>query len=347
MRRSLLVIVCCALALAAQPAAASAKPGYYVNKASRFVLLHLSGSNGYRVHVLGSNTSSVSIMVSKGNVTATYSVRGRVTDERIEGRFGGRGRVSLRLLPKGSPEEQANEPGCKGKDPFTQRGRFQGTIRFRGEGGFTEVRATQARGSVFRSFRQVCKRRDSGNRRKIPWPPAVSLGAASSRGPRAPWFSVFKEEPAYEKDQSFFPSFDEAIYTATSSERRGGIDIYRGASVTAPPETFEVNPPGERPRATVDPPAPFSGTATYERGPAGEALWSGDLRVELPGLGEVPLADSSYRAKLCRSFVCACPVGKCAFVIVSSGGWRATRLRRLSTAAAPTPSPWRWPGSLR
>ncbi len=327
--RSLLVIACCLAALAALPAGANAKPGYYVSKPSLFSVLDVRGSHGYRITVLGLG-KEVSILAYKGGVSASYTVPGKITDERIKARFGNRGRVSLRLQPT-EPLEEEDEAGCRGKAPTTQRGVFRGTIRFRGEEGFTEARATRARGFVFHTYRQVCKRRGS----EPSWPklseiPASSLSAVSNRGPRTPWFSAFKEEPA--KPRNFFSSLEEANYTAASTEWRGRMAVYRSASVTAPPETFTVTPPGTRPAAaTVDPPPPFRGSATYERGPGGTALWSGDLRVELPGLGEVPLTDSSYRAKLCRSLACACPVGYCAFVIsTSSQRQRAARLRQLA-----------------
>jgi hypothetical protein len=345
--KSLLALACCTVALAALPAAASAKPGYYVSEPSIFSTLDVRGSHGYRITVLGLG-KHVSILAFKGGASASYSVRGKVTEERLQARFGNRGRVSMRLQPTEPPEEES-EGECKGKAPATQKGVFRGTIRFRGERGFTRVRAAQARGVVYRSYRQVCKRR----RHEPPPPklseiPSSSLSAVSSRGQWAPWFSAFKEEPAKPRP-NFSSSLEEANYIAASAERRGRMTIYRSAGVTAPAETFTVTPLGTQPvSATVAPPAPFRGTASYERGPAGTGAWSGDLRVELPGLGEVPLTGSSYRAELCRSFACACPVGQCGFlVVVGTGGWRAARLRQLSTAAAPTPSPWRWPGSLR
>ncbi len=344
----MLVIACCAAALAALPAAASAKPGYYVSKASTFSALDARGSHGYRVTVLGLG-KHVSLLAYKGALSVSYTVRGKVTEERLEARFGNRGRVSMRLQPTEPLKEEENESGCKGKRPTTQKGIFRGTIRFRGERGFTEIRAVQASGYVYRNYRQVCKR----SRRDEPsWPkpseiPASSLNAASDRGQWAPWFSAFREEPTKPRP-NFSSSLEEANYIAASAERRGRMTIYRSASVTAPAETFTVTPLGARPvSATVAPPAPFSGTAAYERDPGGAGAWSGDLRVELPGLGEVPLTGSSYRAEFCRSFACACPIEHCAFLIVGTGGRPAARLSRLATAAAPTPSPWRWPGSLR
>jgi hypothetical protein len=109
------------------------------------------------------------------------------------------------------------------------------------------------------------------------------------------------------------------------------MTIFRSASASSLPETFAVSPPGSTPvTATVEPPAPFTGTATYEKGAGGKVVWSGDLAVELPGRGEVSLADPTFRAKLCRKFACACPIGECFFASISVVQRRTQRLRRLA-----------------
>jgi hypothetical protein len=350
MRARRLVFLVCATALLALPASAVAKPGYVVDKGLRISVVSLPASGGYSVSVVGVNSRLVGITVSDftfskeatSTVSATYSVRGRVTDERIEGRFGSRGSVSVRFEPEGPPDTERFPSNCKGNPSTWQEGRFTGTIRFEGENGFARGRATTAKGFVIRSPRAVCKRR-SGNRNRTAsaTPPGISLSAVSSRYPRAPWFSAFEEESS--RPRAPFP-YEDAEYNASTTEKRGGMTIYRSANATASRDTFEVAPLGGSPiTATVEPPAPFSGTAIYEKKPGGEVSWSGDLAVELPGRGKAPLADSSYSAKLCRNLACACPIGECASISIGAGGGR----RQLPTAAAPTPSPLRWPGSPR
>lgn len=334
-----MVLACALAAVLALPAAAQAKPGYYVSEPSRLSVISLGGSNGYRISLIAYNSKRVMLFASKGfesSTSVTYSVRGRVTGETVEARFGSLGRVSLRLEPNPAEEVEKRQPGCKGKRAVTRTGRFTGTIRFRGEQGFTRVRARAANGFSSRSFRTVCKRPDRGEDRPSPkLPPTTSLGAISSRAPAAPWFSVYKQEA--QRVGRFFTS-EEAEYTANATERRQGMTIFRSASASAPPETFAVSPPGSSPvTATVAPPSPFSGTATYEKS-GGSASWSGDLAVELPGRGEAPLADPTYRAELCRSFACACPAGYCSFIVavgVSSGERRVQRLRQLASRVRP------------
>jgi hypothetical protein len=56
--------------------------------------------------------------------------------------------------------------------------------------------------------------------------------------------------------------------------------------------------------AAVEPPAPFLGKATFRRESAHETSWTGDLRVNLPGFGVVPLAGPGTEATLCSGLGC-------------------------------------------
>jgi hypothetical protein len=325
-------ILVCALAALALPASAAAKPGYYVSEPGIFSSIDLRGSHGYGVHIFGINRRHVWILVEKDAASAAYLWRGRVTERAIEARLGKFGRVSVQLQPGSRSAVERKQRGCRGKAAVRREGRFAGVIKFRGEKGFTSVDVESARGTIYRSFRQVCKR----VREREPQyqqPSTTSLSAVSSRYPRAPWFSVFKQEPVR---KAAFPGFEEALYTAHMTERQPGLGVVRSASITAEPETFAVTPLGTSPvTATVVPPPPFSGTATYEKQPGGAVTWSGDLAVELPGRGTFPLADSSYQAELCRSFACACPIGECFFLSIVAVEARAERLRRLAARVLP------------
>ena len=327
-----LAILVCALAPLAIPASAAAKAGYYVSKPSIFNLINLRGSHGYRIFIYGASRDQVWIVAYKGAASAAYLGRGTVSEGGVEGRIGNLGRISVRLDPDSRTEVEANGPGCNGRAPVTRTGRFTGLIRFRGENDYTDVDSESASGFMHRSYRTVCKR-SAGNRDQArKRPPTVSLSAVSRRYPRAPWFSVFKQEPP--KRSKFASSLAEANYTVRSIERRPNLGIYRSASATSSPETFAVTPLGAGPvTATVAPPPPFSGTATYEKSRDGNGTWSGDLAVELPGRGTLSLTDPTYHAKLCRNFACAGPIGECFFVSVSVV--QAERLRRLAARVRP------------
>jgi hypothetical protein len=341
MARGLLGVIACVVALAA-PAGAEAMPGYFVVKPTLSHWVHLKGSHGYAIDVFAS-PGRVWIVTSKGSASASYLARGTVTEQAIEGRFGNLGWVSIQKAPGGWVERHSKQDGCRGKVPTTWRGRFIGIISFRGEMGFTHVHAESARGSTERSHRVVCKRHKGPVRPPRSEPPSISLGVISSRYPRTPWFSVYKQE-IDPRLLRFSPTLDDAVYTTHAIERRANMGIVRSATAHSAPEAFAVSPIGANPLiATVTPPPPFSGSAAYEELPDGSALWSGNLTVELPGRSEIPLVDSTSRGELCRSMACACPIGECFFLTLGSLQARV----RAATAAAPAPRPWRWPGSSR
>ena len=60
-------------------------------------------------------------------------------------------------------------------------------------------------------------------------------------------------------------------------------------------------PDGTPTEATVKPPAPFSGTATFKLESPTTASWTGDLSVELPTLGTVDLAEPGFQAGACAA----------------------------------------------
>ncbi|HEX6455409.1 MAG TPA: hypothetical protein VF009_02695 [Solirubrobacterales bacterium] len=348
-RGRLVLFLCAATASLALPAGAAAKPGYYVFRPQRTTLLNLPSSNGYRLQIYAEPRTDVSLVAFrfKGG-SIDYHVPGRSSGDRITANFGRFGRISMRFQPDGPPKrEGAYGKRCKGRRPTRQQGKFVGSILFRGESGFISVHERSVRGTVYKSFRLVCRMGRGGHRLKGPrfLEKGYSLSAVVKGRAAAPWFSVFKEDPR--RHSRVHWSSEDANYLVSATERRGRLTIDRSASATAEPETFPVEPLGVDPTvATVTPPAPFTGSARFEQLPNGESSWAGDLAVELPGMGTVQLTGSGYQADLCRGFKCACPRGYCSFIIFSSGRLISNR-PSLPTAAAPTPSPWRWPGSPR
>jgi hypothetical protein len=67
-----------------------------------------------------------------------------------------------------------------------------------------------------------------------------------------------------------------------------------------------LSPDPQRPtsEAVIHPDSPFSGSATFRRPPEGEPTWTGDLKVELPGLGLVRLAGKGTHAAMCEPTHC-------------------------------------------
>ncbi len=319
---------CMAIALLAMAPAASARPGFYVSKPSRFELVHFKGSDGYAIDLFSLNAKRLVLLAhhfsgfrgqslageSFGIQSVSYLVpRHGSRRNAIHASLGRLGSVSLRFLASAPPKVR-REPGdrCKGRDPTEQKGRFVGNFHFRGERGFTSVRASSANGQVLRSFKLVCRRPHEprgggGVARK-----ALSIGAFAKGDPDKASFGAYQlKSPSPRRPE-------DVNYSASVTEHRERMTITHSADVTAEPSTLTVSDPSVSPTtASVAPPYPFSGTATLERDGGNPSTWSGDLGADLPGLGSVPMAGPSFSSTLCReNLSCLCPPGKpCALVI--------------------------------
>lgn len=300
-------VVLALLALAQVPAGGRAQARPPAPSSAAFTL---PGSNGFTVDV-GSERGRVTVAVSErrppiatfsrdgrplpadtGNGASNlYFARAAGTDPKaIETRLGGLGTISVAFRSSGRTAVTVlgagEDGGCAAPARIVRRlGTFVGTIRFRGEDGYTAVEETRARGSVGTPLPGACeaKRSAPAVRMRSPWadPGAAVLGATNRRA-----------------GTSF-----EAATTATgiafraSREERlpDGLVVVRRAYAGAPPSTFSFN--RALSWAKVKPPAPFSGVARYRAGDGGGASWKGSLRATFPGVN-VPMAGAAFRASL-------------------------------------------------
>jgi hypothetical protein len=255
--------------------------------------LSLKAGNGYRITVerIRGRVSLTAFHGGRSFLAATsYAVRGKVLPLRIDARFGKFGRVAVRLkterMRKGKLEEQ-----CTGKPETIRYGVFAGTIRFRGEGGYTSVDARRATGRL-----------SSGTKIKCVFPnlrpgsgPAARAAHASRQVPPSLVASqgrqrVFAVEVSGGKRRSPF-------FSAFSQEQRGRMEIFRNVFAEAPLSSFAFA--SDLSSATVQPPQPFQGEASFQRTPA-SPTWSGTLSVDFPGREGVRLAGPRFEADLVR-----------------------------------------------
>jgi hypothetical protein len=139
---------------------ASAKPGYFTFPAERTSQATVKGTQGFQITITRAH-GRVQLTASKGDASAIYIVRSaKALADRIVARFPGQGGVSLRFYPMG--EAQHLPPFCRGRPSIKQAGIFRGVIRFKGERGFTRAVASHARGYMYRSFKEVCRRSEGG-----------------------------------------------------------------------------------------------------------------------------------------------------------------------------------------
>lgn len=302
------VAVLTLLALAQVPAGGRAQARPPAAPSAAFAL---PGSNGFRVDV-GSERGLVTVAVSErrppiatfsrdgrprpadtGNGASNlYFARGAGGDPNtIEARLGGLGTISVTFRPSGRTAVTVlgarGDGGCAGPARIVRRlGTFVGTIRFRGEDGYTAVEATRARGSVGTPLPGACEAQASAGGAPVrsTWPdPGAVLSATNRRG-----------------GTSF-----EAATTATGVAFRAtleehlpdGLVVVRRAYAGAPPSTFAFN--RTLTWAKVKPPSPFSGVARFRSADGREVSWRGSLRATFPGVN-VPMAGAAFGVSLGR-----------------------------------------------
>ncbi len=307
--RALLVGLAVVLAILVLPPAASAKEIFDIEHPGIAATMVLRGSHGYQIKIEGVPGGRVRLKASKNGAFAEYEVAGRVTRHGLHANFGQLGRISVRFRRVGKPREGGpplDIVKCKGRDPIREEGRFVGTIRFRGEQGFTGVAAHRTLGSVTHRFKRRCQlpRRQHG----LPAATAsleddaslltTALIAGTRSDGRTSVFTVIAAEAETPKGKRV-PLL--SLAAAATSERHGRVSIRRAALIDGDPGNVLASPLGEEPvTATVSLPRPFAGTASFVEEPPSPPSWTGSLHVRLPGAENVPLAGPDFTTALCR-----------------------------------------------
>jgi hypothetical protein len=306
-----LSLPCAALALLlALPGAASAAPKHHPKRATEsyvrdpeppHALISVRGTNGYEIRI--SITQGSAFAFATGgfdsepgpelDTSADYSIsRARANAHRVRAKFGRVGLVSARFVPSGKVE-RFRDPNCKGGPEVTRRGAFVGTIRFEGEDDFTRFSAHRARGTITSTPRQICRLTKD-----------VAI-AERSDGPKHFLTSFFASAVSDDVSTYFVASVRElepqvAEFEATRFEDRGNMFITREVEFEDAPAAGFVFDAGLD-HATLAPPAPFAGNATFTRIDDFASRWEGPLTVSFPGAANVPLTGRAYAWGLDRS----------------------------------------------
>jgi hypothetical protein len=259
----------------------------------------LRASNGYRITVSADaegQTNEVVLSVEGHGGNVRYSVPGKVTTGSIRAKFGDLGRVSVRFHPSGRERNVRVPKKCMKERPpvVTSRlGKFVGTIKFRGERGYTQVAAHSALGGTGDPLANTpkklqCDFRESEAERERELE-SVSLNGAPPRAAISFNASrLFGDFPALaESDKPLPPKGDRYLFLALASEKVGQMSILRSTGALGESKDFAVD--NDLTLATVQPPSPFTGSGIFLRNADGSTNWTGSLAVPMPGLGMVKL----------------------------------------------------------
>lgn len=285
------------LAIGVAPASAAAAEKNVSLDESDFpgqaVAFELEGSNGYLLtfgafsdpYIEGNDRRAelgVGVFRESESGYSAYRAPAVVSESYVKADLGPYGKVDLVRRPSG--RVRTIPIRCTGGDTFTyEPADYEGIVEFRGEKGFTGVRATRVRAlPLITSF---C---GGGSGR------GESRGS-DERGARLKGISY-----AHGRTVSFQLNKNHkrgrVLFEAEMRERRDRVSIYRATEGWLPPSSFRYDP--DLKTATLSPPAPFSGSADLSRARNSVSpLWSGDLAIEFPGR-RVPLAARGMHVSL-------------------------------------------------
>jgi len=269
----------------------------------------LLGSNGYVVDVTSQGDEVTVIASERWAPVATFGPSGRprsagsgngastiytapakaVGPGTVEAALGQLGRIAVRFRPSGRRVVSTARQVCGRPSRVVRRlGVFVGTISFEGEGGYTTVAATSARGSVGTPLPPGCRTPGSTS--------GAAVASSMLIGPAARGAVLNAVDPRTGSRFRAAPGPGGVGFRARVEERNAdGVVVVRRAQAGAPASAFDFN--RSLTWASVRPPAPFSGTARFAA--RAGVRWRGSLRVTFPGLS-VPLTGVDFRAGLGR-----------------------------------------------
>ncbi len=231
---------------------------------------------------------------SFGTAITTYIARGEVSSTGLRADFANLGRVAVHFHPS---RRAARSRGCHGASPSFLSGVFRGEIDFEGEGGYTSAHIHRAKGIVRLLGASGCSTPPARSpRRSRSSHPLPSPGRAKITSFAAGWKSALGATLF----SAATDSAHTARYLAASEQSEGQIAVYRLALAFAPSQTFIFD--SALSSASLSPPAPFSGSGSFQQGTAGTRSWTGPLVVSFPGAEDVPLTGSQFITQLTSSW---------------------------------------------
>ncbi|HSK50953.1 MAG TPA: hypothetical protein VK889_10735 [Solirubrobacterales bacterium] len=249
----------------------------------------VKASNGYSIEALilqgPGDKGFLLLFVTHEGGGVFYSTRAKVTPDEVEADLGPLGEIDFDLVLSG--RERKERSSCDPQPVEFPAGTYRGTFEFRGEEGYARASATKAR-LIIRPLMEIVCPGDGGGESGGPMLPGARLRAFSRGNADHLSLQVNANRPGAR-----------VFYEARTEEMRDGIEISRFVEGIAPRGTFSWDPLLRR--ATLAPPAPFSGSASFHRVAAPASRWTGDLAVDFPGRSDVRLAGAAMRAGLARA----------------------------------------------
>jgi hypothetical protein len=254
--------------------------------------LAVRGTNGDEVVVqavapMDGNGPRVWVTANGKDGSVKYSAPADLSNEGIRSNLGRYGRIDLRWVPNGRVREvrvRCRSVGLRVSKKFFDAGAYVGTFWFRGGGGFTNVHLHRV--AWRRSWYGVGNSCPRGIISEGYPGPGVIL-EAGKRGNIFSPIHMFVVKPEAGARVS---------YNLSDFRIEHGIKITRSAFVSGGAKTLTVS--SDWATGQITPPAPFYGTASFERVKKAMGRLTGDLRVEFLDHTKLKLTGDRFEAVL-------------------------------------------------
>lgn len=235
--------------------------------------------------------------------TTTYLAHGEVNPNSIEASFADRGRIAVHFRPSGRKIRTTRRAGCgrSSNRVIARLGVFVGTLRFRGEGGYTSAITHRARGASI-DFEALARCLAGATLpTRIALTSVQGVPTHPSGRPKLTTFAAGRKSPlAWTLFGVRVREGGEPRFVAMDLSVEGRLGIARFVSARGAPSTFAFD--NSLAEATISPPAPFIGEGVFRHRPGESKTWSGSLGVSFLGAPRVPLADDPFNARLAQSW---------------------------------------------
>jgi hypothetical protein len=300
MLRPLRLVLALATAALLAPAPLSAAaiqgaPGHYAE-------IEFGFPAGRGLHAsVETSSEGITLKIAGRHRFVTYRAQGESTEAGLKVQFGSLGLIDVAFTPTKTSTDEPPK-GCTGPPSTSSIGIFTGTIHFTGEREYVRIEQTEAKGSlaVWRESEWRCRRKRLTRPHVIR--AAAGASRARSRAKREPaslavidrrcscLFAAFSTPERQHRPSSFFGAKFEEVE---------GMEIARVTYADAGARTFVFDHAAGT--ATVRPPLPITGSATFKRRPHNRDLWRSTIEVPLLGADPLSVRAPSYRARLVRA----------------------------------------------
>jgi len=246
------------------------------------VELGLKASNGLRAQLETADDGTVTLGLRSKDRQVSYEVKGEVTEEGLKVRFGRLGLIDVAFTPTRTLSSTEPSEGCTGAPRTLREGTFTGTIDFTGERNYVRIEASQAEGSMSVISQWQCPEEPA------PFTSTARPLALSSRSEEkaASLLAFGRRCNCYFAAGAHFGKRKaRSVFLGLRAERREGMEIVRAIAAHAGASAFVFDHAAGT--ATVRPPRPFRGQATFKRRSGDRPLWRSTIRM--PFLGAAPI----------------------------------------------------------